>query len=152
MNGSTGCAFILNAQAFKFRLNPFSSIFSAELVALWKALLAVSYQPPGQFLLCTDSLIAIQGLQSPSLTHPLVLELCMSCHSLFKRGFNITLSWIPGHVGISCNEAADAAARDATLQGTLIPGVTNTDIKTAIRQSVLAEGTGIVHRTTSYGR
>jgi hypothetical protein len=58
-NGSTGCAFIFYAQASKFRLNPFSSIFSAELFALWKALEAVSYQPPGQFLLCTYSLSAI---------------------------------------------------------------------------------------------
>jgi hypothetical protein len=63
----------------------------------------------------------------------------MSCHSLFKRGFNISLSWIPGHVGFSGNEAADAAARDATLQGTLIPGVTNMDFRTALRQSVLAK-------------
>jgi hypothetical protein len=100
---------------------------------------AVGYQPPGQFLLCTDSLSAIQGLQSPSLTHPLILELCMSCHSLFKRGFDIAVSWIPGHVGISGNEAADAAARDATRRGTLIPGVTSMDFSTALRQSVLAK-------------
>jgi ribonuclease HI len=127
MNGSTGCAFILNAQASKFRPNRFSSISSAELFALWKALEAVGYQPPGQFLLCTDSLSTIQGLQSPSLTHPFIQELCLSCHSLFKRGFDIAVSWIPGHVGISGNEAADAAARDATFQGTLIPGVTSMD-------------------------
>jgi hypothetical protein len=139
MDGSTRCAFILYVQAFKFRLHRFSSIFSAERFALWKALEAVDYQPPGQFLLCTDFLSAIHGLQSPSLTHPLILELCMSCHSLFKRDFNITVSWIPGHVGISGSEAADAAARDATLQGILIPGVRNMDLNTALRQSVLAK-------------
>jgi ribonuclease HI len=92
MNGSTGCAFILDSQASKFRLNRFRSIFSAELFALWKALEAVGYQPPGQFLLFTDSLSAIQGLQSPSLTHPRILELCMSCHSLFKWDFDIAVS------------------------------------------------------------
>jgi hypothetical protein len=90
-------------------------------------------------MFCTDSLSTIQGLQSPNLTHPLILELFMSCHSLFKWGFNITLSWMPGHVGISGNEAADAAARDATVQDTLIPGVTNMDFRTALRQSVLAK-------------
>jgi hypothetical protein len=42
-------------------------------------------------------------------------------------------------VGISGNEAADAATRDATLQGTLIPGVTSMDFRTALRQSVLAK-------------
>jgi hypothetical protein len=42
INWSTGCTFILNAQAFKLRINPFSSIFSAELFALWKAHEAVS--------------------------------------------------------------------------------------------------------------
>jgi hypothetical protein len=34
-------------------------------------------------------------------------------HSLFKQGFNNILSWIPGHG----NDAADAGARDVTLQG-----------------------------------
>jgi hypothetical protein len=63
----------------------------------------------------------------------------MSCHSLFKRGFNITVTWIPDHVGISGNEAADAAARNATLQGTLVTGVTNMDFRTSLRQSVLAK-------------
>jgi hypothetical protein len=42
-------------------------------------------------------------------------------------------------VGISGNEAADAAARDANLQGTIIPGVTSMDFRTALRQSVLAK-------------
>jgi hypothetical protein len=37
MNGSTGCMFILNGNAFKFQLNSFSSVFTTELLALCKA-------------------------------------------------------------------------------------------------------------------
>jgi hypothetical protein len=46
----------------------------------------------------------------------------MTYHALSKWGFRIILVWLPDHVGISGgNEVADAAARDATIQGTLVP-------------------------------
>jgi hypothetical protein len=98
MNGLMCCAFILNLKDFKFQLNSFISIFTAELLALCKALEALGNLPPGKFLLCTDSLSAIQGLQSPDFTHTLSLELYMIYHTLSKWDFRI-----PGYVGISSN-------------------------------------------------
>jgi hypothetical protein len=35
-------------------------------------------------------------------------------------------------------EAADATARDATLEDTFIPGVPNSDFRTTLRESLLA--------------
>jgi hypothetical protein len=40
-------------------------------------------------------------------------------------------------VGIIGIEAVDAAARDATVQDTFIPGVLNVDFRTALYQSLL---------------
>jgi hypothetical protein len=40
----------------------------------------VGYHLSGVLVLCRYSLRAVSGLQSAYLTHPLVLELCMSCH------------------------------------------------------------------------
>jgi hypothetical protein len=90
---------------------------------------SVRHLRPRKFLLCTDSLSAIQGQQSPHFTHPFISELCISYHTLSKRDFRIALAWLPGHVGTGGNEAADAVARDATFQGALIPGILSFDFK-----------------------
>jgi hypothetical protein len=81
MNGLTDCVFILNGKAFKFQLNSFRSICTVELLALCKAFESMGNLLPGTFLLCADSLSAIQGLQSPYLTHPLILDLCTTYHA-----------------------------------------------------------------------
>jgi hypothetical protein len=41
----------------------------------------------------------------------------------------ISLAWIPGHIGISGNEAADSAARDATTLVSLVRSVLSLDFK-----------------------
>jgi hypothetical protein len=64
LNGSTACVFILNAEAFKF-LYSLVQFFITELIAICKALVAVGYLPPGQFLLYTDFLSIIYSLQTP---------------------------------------------------------------------------------------
>jgi hypothetical protein len=76
MNGSRGFAFVLNGRFL--RLKSFSSLFTAELFALCKALEAVGNFLPGKCLLCTYFLSVIQGY----LTHSLILELCTTSHTL----------------------------------------------------------------------
>jgi hypothetical protein len=139
MNGSIDCTFILNGNTFKFRLMSFCSMFTAEVLAFSSASEAVGIRSPGKFLLCTDSLNAIQSIQPSDLTHPIILEQCTASHTLCKRYFKITLAWIPGHVGISGKEAADAAARDARIQGSLVPGVLSSDFNSAVRRRILAK-------------
>jgi hypothetical protein len=115
-------------------------IFTADLLALCKALEAVSKLLSGNFLMCTDSLSAVQGLRSPDLTHPLIFELCMTWHTLLT-GYNITVAWIQDHVGISSNEA----------EGTLVPGVLSLDLRLPSVNVSWPNGnrTGTKHRATS---
>jgi hypothetical protein len=54
--GSTGCSFVFDSRPFIFHLHPFCIIFTAELYALYRALLHLRHLSPGRFLLCTDSL------------------------------------------------------------------------------------------------
>jgi hypothetical protein len=54
-------------------------------------------------------------------------------------GFNITSFWIPSNVVIIGNKAADAAARDATFQGTILSDVLNSDFRTTFYLSVLVK-------------
>jgi ribonuclease HI len=137
--GSTGCSFFFDSRPFTFHLHSFCTIFTAELYALYRSLLHIRHLRPGRFLLCTDSLSSLHALSSRVADNPLVVQSLCITSELLQHGHTIVFCWIPGHTGIPGNVAADAAARDATLQGTPIPGVTSMDFGTALRRSVLAK-------------
>jgi hypothetical protein len=63
----------------------------------------------------------------------------MTYHTLSKHDFRIILAWLPGHLGISGNEAADSVARDVIIQGALVPGVLSLDFKTALCWCIMAK-------------
>ena len=71
----------MNGCQMSWALN-FGCIHSVELFALCKAFKGVINLLSGYCLLCTDSLNAIQGSESPEHIHPLILALCMSFRSL----------------------------------------------------------------------
>jgi hypothetical protein len=71
-NRLTGFALILNGKLFKFQLNIFCSVFTAELLASCKALGTVYNLPLGKVLLCMDSLSTVQALYSPDITYTLI--------------------------------------------------------------------------------
>ena len=67
-------------------------------------------------VLHTDSRAGLQALQQP---HPsdnvgLVTAILGSLQSLTAQGRRVRLNWIPSHVGVQGNEAADADAKRAT--------------------------------------
>ncbi|KAJ4449863.1 hypothetical protein ANN_01269 [Periplaneta americana] len=74
-------------------------------------------QPQGRFLICSDSLSAIQSLQSFKCDDLLVLRTQELFHTPLSSEYEIGVVWIPGHVGIPGNEAVDAAARAGALNG-----------------------------------
>ena len=61
----------------------------------------------------SDSLSCLQSLQSRDLTHPLIAEILCRVHEFVIRGFSIVFIWVPSHVGLAGNTAADAAAKAA---------------------------------------
>lgn len=58
--------------------------------------------PPGQFTPCTYWVQYKPYI--PETRCPLILEICMSCHSYFEWRCVITLAWILGHVGTTDSE------------------------------------------------
>ncbi|KAJ4445160.1 hypothetical protein ANN_06961 [Periplaneta americana] len=62
----------------------------------------------------------IGTLRSTTKEDPLVLRTQQLFHTLLSSDCEIGVVWIPGHVGIRGNEAADAAAKDGATNGTLV--------------------------------
>ena len=47
------------------------------------------------------------------MAHPLIAEILCRVHEFVIRGFSIVFIWVPSHVGLAGNTAADAAAKAA---------------------------------------
>jgi ribonuclease HI len=112
---STGCSFVFYSRPFIFQLHSYCTIFTAELYALYRALLHLQHLSPGRFLLCTDSLSSLHALASRVSDNLLVVQSLCITFELLQHGHTIVFCWIPGHTGIPDNEAADAAAKSAAL-------------------------------------
>jgi ribonuclease HI len=99
-----------------FSLDSPSSIFTAELSAIYIATIHLKTRPPGKYLILTDSLSAIEALKKNHIGYQ-VNQRLIDCKAtlcwLKERGYDVSLMWIPSHVGIHGNEIADAIAEEA---------------------------------------
>ena len=115
-----------------------SSIFSAELCALFVAVKLIEDIPRDKFIIFTDSLSTLQGLDG-FIDHPYVERILCAHHSVCTSGKEIVFCWIPSHVGIPGNEKADQAAKDVLTEVDFrkVP-VPCTDIKQYINKHVFS--------------
>jgi hypothetical protein len=102
-------------RSYIYRLHTFNSVFTAELYAMYRALLFVRRQPRQYHLVCTDSLSGLQSLSGYSPDHPIVIELLFQLSHLHRAGKSAVFCWIPGHSGLPGNEAATPAALHGPL-------------------------------------
>jgi len=111
------------------RLHEKTSVYTAELKALVLALKLVKRSKCRQFLICSDSLSALQSLKSVKLDHPYLLEVHQLLTQLINSGKEIVFVWVPGHVGIQGNTSADSAAKDARSNPSLSENIVFSDLK-----------------------
>jgi rhodanese-related sulfurtransferase len=99
-----------------------ASIFSAELYAIYLALdiieidridiVDVEGKPVNDFVICSDSQSALQAVQSDDFQNPFLLAVREKLHYLKHiKNKNVSLLWIPSHVGINGNETVDKLAK-----------------------------------------
>lgn len=96
---------------WKARLDRAVSSTVAEAIAIREALDALLYVQPQPTVILTDSRATLSRLQNSDdeITHTALTTL----RRLQTLGFKINFQWIPSHIGISGNEAADRLAAEA---------------------------------------
>ena len=90
-----------------------SSIYTAELRAILLALKHVHYSKEKSFLVLSDSLSSLQSILNLKYDHPVLVQILELYTEMTREGREIVFIWVPGHVGIGGNSAADSAAKDA---------------------------------------
>ena len=133
---TVGCGTIINNTSFKQRLPSNASIFTAEVTAIDLALDAIDESDDDHFIIFSDSLSALLSLHNMKLDNPLILKLLEKLHHLSCAHKTIYLCWIPSHIGIRGNEAADMAAKESLYLDITATQVPYTDLKCHINSFI----------------
>ncbi|GBM44014.1 putative RNA-directed DNA polymerase from transposon BS [Araneus ventricosus] len=131
-----GSAVVFSHIVISRTLNKHCSVFTSEIFAIYTALRAIRLLSQKKWIIYTDSQSSIEAILNASRqSHPLVLSTVKLYFKLQDRNFDILFCWIPGHVGITGNDEADAAAKAASSNvETFVPFQ---DIDQVLKQTIL---------------
>ena len=120
-----GCAAVTGEhREKKLSIPKIATIMTAETYAIKLALELAKAENNRKVLICSDSWSLIQLIIKASFTEELVSRVQSDLHELIQEGFEITILFVPSHVGIPGNEKADQLAKDAAAarpQNMMIP-------------------------------
>ena len=114
-----------------------SSIYTAELRAILLALKRIYCSKRKSLLILSDSLSSLKAIFNLKYKHPVLVQILELYMYLIKDGKEIVFVWVPGHVGIRGNSAADAAAKDALVGDTLVELIPFSDLKSRANKYML---------------
>ena len=96
-----GSAAIMGVKSETASLPRVSTIFTAEAIALRRSVkLVMSGSLEDNYLICSDSLSALQELNNVMTYDRLVHRVQLEFHQIIPSGYGVTLMWVPSHVGI----------------------------------------------------
>ncbi|GFU46495.1 probable RNA-directed DNA polymerase from transposon X-element [Trichonephila clavipes] len=130
-----GCGVVIEDIMHGYRLDTSCSIFTAEAVAIYRALQLIDSTMPRKYCIYTDSMSVLEALENyHDRCHPVVCTILDITSRLYSKGFDIVFCWLPSHVGIIGNEQADNAAKSATTHLPL--AVPRSDMKRVIMHHI----------------
>ena len=132
---AVAAAAVSDHDTYTFRLPDKSSIFSAELKAIWLALDHIQFDRCDRFIVFSDSLSCLQALSNEIYSNPIVAVLLEKLSRLCESK-QICFCWLPSHVGIHGNEKADKAAKSALNEDILPLKVPHTDYRCLINSYI----------------
>ena len=113
------------------------SVFTAELTAIHYCIVATKSTTDEAIVIFSDSKSSIQAISSPQNKHPLITAIRSDIYASKNQ---YCLCWVPSHVGVSGNEAADKLARDHTKDNnTMANLLIQSDVKNHIKQMAKVE-------------
>ncbi|XP_050691146.1 ribonuclease H-like [Eriocheir sinensis] len=119
-NGRTGAPFVTGERQRAWRTSDHCSTLQTELVAILHALEHAQHRREATVVLHTDSRGALQALKGhPKDNVGLITAILGILQSLAAQGKRVCLNWIPSHVGVRGNDAADEAAKRAAQGSTV---------------------------------
>ena len=146
------CAVVIPSQSLSlsYRLPPNLTIFSAELMAIKFSLQAISSQTESKhqkYIVCTDSLSALDYLSHQQhQARNVAIEIENLVTQLAKKGISVLFIWVPAHCGITGNELADQAAKQASQLGLITQTpITGPEFLSSISSKILEEEEAWLH-------
>ena len=116
INNKCGCAVFIDTTppiTIKKRLPTTSSVFNAEMYAIYQALIYVNNTATNHnsnFVIFSDSLSSLQFLDNSEPDHRTKINI-LKLLKLIKQ--NIIFEWVPAHTNIRGNDMADKAAKES---------------------------------------
>ena len=118
----------------KRKIDPISSIYTAELHGIMEAINLSSTYVNSKITIFTDSKSSIQGITKLINRNPLIQEITDKAEQSPKQ---FILCWVPSHVGVTGNERADQAARSALSLENITPHrLVRSDVKAAMKRKI----------------
>ena len=127
----TVCATVLNKIIHKKALPVESSIFTADICAIYLTLNIISMDKHNKFIIFSDSLSVLTSLENKKLENPLIVKLLSRLDSMSSHK-KIILCWIPSHNRLGGNERADSASKSAVDLSPKLVSIPYTDLKPTI--------------------
>ena len=112
------------------------SLYTAELRAILLALKRIYCSKRKSILILSDSLSLLKAIFNLNYEHPVLVQNLELYMDLTKDGKEVVFVWVPGHVGIRGNSAADAAAKDALVGDTSVEFIPFSDLKTDVPTNI----------------